>query len=760
MGDDPMRKPAYLCPATSFEKYADTEMPQKNGIVSVLAGKNGYECAQVLICTEEDVSFDVYISDLVDENGESYFANNIEIFAEKFIYLDRNWQTNGLPTGNYPDALIPIEKAKIYGENVVKANTNRGIWLELFIPKEQKAGVYTGTLTVQTGQTLSIPVRLEVLNIIIPDHTGAQSLFHTNYEHMAHYEKGDMPELYGKYLQYLLKHRICQTDFSLAGYDDAGIEQFCQDAADMCRQGYNTINIPSVDKVIDNYTTFDEKYITKYCVALAKKSLEVGIDLPARIAFYDWRIDEPFCCNYYPGQVESAVERFREATAQAAEICKADPAFDSVFGQQVAESVRNACHVITDYYERAYFPATPRPDRYGKHYSYPREKVTLCPKFDGYDTQDQIEQYEPCQKRWWYGCNTPGAPFVGYHIDDAVFSPRIIGGLQARYHVEGNLYWANNIYTEVNTTGQPLWLDDPYQTAHRGSGANGEGALLYPGSFYGVDGPIGCIRLKNIREGYQDFDVFRQVIDRYQALGSSFEAVYDRMTSSLRQGTKIDSIHGDYTLVHEALLRLSEAALSNLGLTLQAVLNEDSVCYILKTLQPCSVYVEGKRIAEDNGAFCISMPYLTDGWFLVKIRCDEVVREIPLFQGKGVDITINEVLFSKGAVTSNSGEVILNKDEVRREITVNLEKPGEIRVDLGSEVKQGETLGFEIRTTQPCYVTVYAEGYEQEKRRFMTIPRWNRIEIPTNTKDFLTHAVVVQFEEAGKYGFGAVYVHR
>ena len=74
----------------------------------------------------------------------------------------------------------------------------------------------------------------------------------------------------------------------------------------------------------------------------------------------------------------------------------------------------------------------------------------------------------------------------------------------ARYGIVGNLYWANNIYTEINTTGKPLFLDDPYQTAHRGFGANGDGAILYPGSIYGVDGPVGCIRLKNIREGNQD----------------------------------------------------------------------------------------------------------------------------------------------------------------------------------------------------------------------------------------------------------------
>ena len=284
--------------------------------------------------------------------------------------------------------------------------------------------------------------------------------------------------------------------------------------------------------------------------------------------------------------------------------------------------------------------------------------------------------------------------------------------------------------------------------------------MLYPGSFYDVDGPIGCIRLKNIREGHQDFDIFRQVMERYQMLGGSFEDIYDRITSSLCQGTKIDSIRSDYTLVHKALLRLSEAALSNLGLTMQTALREDSVCYILKTEQPCKVYVADREIPKKDGTFCISMPYLTDGWFTIKVVCDGMVREIPLFQGKGVDITINEVLFSAGSITSDNAEITLNKDEVRREITINMEKPGKIRVDLGAKVKQGEAIGFELRTTQPCYVTVYAEGYEQEKQRFMTIPRWNRIEVPTKIKDFQTRGIIIQFEEAGKFGFGALYIHR
>ena len=37
---------------------------------------------------------------------------------------------------------------------------------------------------------------------------------------------------------------------------------------------------------------------------------------------------------------------------------------------------------------------------------------------------------------------------------------------------------------------------------------NGEGSLFYPGKDAGIDGPVASIRLKNLRDGMEDYEYF------------------------------------------------------------------------------------------------------------------------------------------------------------------------------------------------------------------------------------------------------------
>lgn len=749
-----------LRPVSSFLKFTEEipvdAIPEQES-VSVLAARNGYECAQLLVFAQEEIDCFISVSDLTGPEGSCYDAENVKVYAEKYIFVDRNWQKNGLPTGNYPDALIPLEVAGRNGETKVSAGKNRGFWLEFFVPADQKPGIYRGCVTVTAEQAMTVPVELEVLELRIPELTGVRTLFHTNFEHMSRYENGDMRQMYDVYLQYLLKHRICQTEF-VPG--DASINTFVEKAAALCAQGYNTINLPSVEKKVDGYSTYDDVCLEKYLYALAVKSLQCGTDMIKMVAFYDWRIDEPFLCEYAPGQVEDAVERFSQCADRVAEQCVRETAFQGVFGKQIIASLRKVCHIITDYYVQPYAVGRQKTDKAGRPYQYPMEKVSLCPKFDGYDTQALAAPYEVCQERWWYGCNTPNAPFIGYHIDDAGFSPRLVGGLMARNGIAGNLYWANNIYTEINTTGKPLFLDDPYQTAHRGYGANGDGALLYPGSFYGITGPIGSIRLKQIREGNQDWDILQQVSRRYRQADACFWDIYDRQLSFLSEGTKIDSVYADYGPVHQAIMRLSEAAMSPVGLVVKVQTQADGAWYTVQTACDSEIYVDSNAVAEEDGKYIFFQSYSYGRWFELRVCTEKLCYTIPLYGGEGMQIILHETLFENDAVCTDSGTVTRNTDEIRRELTVALERPGTVHIDIGTQVKAGQEIGFEIKTVEPCYCTVWADSYEKEKKRIYTIPRWNRIQISTNTVDFCTSGINIQFETVGKVGIGDVYIRR
>ena len=87
-----------------------------------------------------------------------------------------------------------------------------------------------------------------------------------------------------------------------------------------------------------------------------------------------------------------------------------------------------------------------------------------------------------------------------WQIDFPVLSYRIAPWLNRRYGVTGLLYW-----TTVCWTGPPRnpWDDPGFRMRF-----NGEGALFYPGDDAGIEGPIATIRLKNLRDGMEDYEYF------------------------------------------------------------------------------------------------------------------------------------------------------------------------------------------------------------------------------------------------------------
>ena len=637
-------------------------------------------------------------------------------------------------------------------KNRIPAGKTKGVWIEFFIPSDQPAGIYRGQIEVEAEESCTVAVELEVLALSIPQENHVKTLFHTNYEHMSHYEKGDMPSMYDKYLRYLMEHRICQTDIGGGGYTMESIPGFCDKAFQLCLEGLSTIGIPTVEKKLEGWSTFDEDHLSACIYGLACKSLEAGMDVVSKAVVYDWRIDEPFFVNYKPGQVEDAVNRFSAAIAGARRMCEQNPAFDSDFGRQIIRSVEGVRHIITDYAEKTYPPNNQKLDANGNPYRYNLKEVTLCPKYDGYNDPEQIAMYAQCQERWWYGCNAPGAPFPSYHLDDALYCPRLISWMMARYNIVGNLYWANNIYTEFNT-GKVLFLDDPYTMAHQGTGANGEGRILYPGAQYGVDGPVGCMRIKNIREGHQDWEILRATEQIYGKCGSSFLPTLDYLMSSVCDGVKVESVHGSFDSLHESVLRL--AAVAAQGILVEAKPEKDGVTYCVRT--DLDVTVCEVQTFEQDGWHIFRMPYVCDAWFTLKIG-DQL--RIPLYQGGGMKILLHEELFDRGAVRADHSPVTINRDEVRREITVDMAAADHVFVELGTTVHEGQTLGLELRTTEPCTCVFYADGYENHSFRITTAVRWNRIEIPTDYSGFETTGIHIVFEQPRKAGLGAVYIHR
>ena len=79
-------------------------------------------------------------------------------------------------------------------------------------------------------------------------------------------------------------------------------------------------------------------------------------------------------------------------------------------------------------------------------------------------------------------------------------SYRIAPWLNRRYGITGLLYWSTCYW---GSPERNPW-DEP---GFRGYW-NGEGALLYPGSDAGIEGPVASMRLKSLRDGMEDYEYF------------------------------------------------------------------------------------------------------------------------------------------------------------------------------------------------------------------------------------------------------------
>ncbi|GAF86593.1 unnamed protein product [marine sediment metagenome] len=84
-----------------------------------------------------------------------------------------------------------------------------------------------------------------------------------------------------------------------------------------------------------------------------------------------------------------------------------------------------------------------------------------------------------------------------WHIDRPLTVYRIPTWINWQYNISGLLYWT----TVVNLSNP--WTNPEFGATSR---MNGGGYLLYPGAPCGIDGPVACMRLKNLRDGMDDYE--------------------------------------------------------------------------------------------------------------------------------------------------------------------------------------------------------------------------------------------------------------
>ena len=474
--------------------------------VEVFAARGETESVQVVVTATDGSLRNVSaeMSPLKNQTEASLPAQNVTLYREVFIPIRYSSPQATEPPGLIADPLVPfvnpytgarvpeprwrdkgMEGARFGAVGFdLWQDRHQPLWVDVQIPKDAAPGVYNGTFSVraQNAERATIPVRVTVWDFVLPDGPTHENHF-GNFSYVARYYKLDENSekyrlLEDKYIAALAMHRLNPplprrlypkvAEDGAVVFDEATDRQITDFV-----QRYHVTNfeVPRAP-FRDVLTTGRAKAIRYYqwwYVYLQKKGWAERA--------YLYMLDEPNTKEVY--------EEVRQ------------------LGALVHEAAPNLRRLVVEQ------PYTQNPD-----WGTLDQAVDIwCPLFAFLEETSIQRVQSEGNAVWSYTALCQRAP--SYHpdyqkvkndnppywqIDFPVLSYRIAPWLNRRYGVTGLLYWTTVCWTSPQR--------NPWDSPGFRVNFNAEGELFYPGEDAGIDGPITTIRLKNLRDGMEDYEYF------------------------------------------------------------------------------------------------------------------------------------------------------------------------------------------------------------------------------------------------------------
>ena len=412
----------------------------------------------------------------------------------------------------YPDPLVPLELVKTFN---IDAGKSQSIWADIYIPKSAPNGVYNGIVSVsEDGEvTRQIPVQLSVYNFTLPDQPSAKVMgilssgaIMGRHVTAGTYYNWSSPEglraqaITDKYFQFFHRHKmallgenecpvadhpcdssITRLDGSLYtashGYDGPGVGT---PAGVFSIGTYGTWNWMGQDETAmwqhtNNWATWFQSNLPGTQTFLYLQDEPHSSDaLSNNETWARWMLENPG-----PGKAIPSLVTTNPVTAQAAIPSLSIP----------MTGMDGTCP----------------------------PGVNLCDTASLTADAAAFYQTTPGHDLWGYN---DGRPSSGSAMteDDGV-ALRTIPWVQSKMNINRWMYWYVNpdgtkdLFQDPVTFGTVQYRDYANGESGNDGCSNGNGALvmygtdLYnPQDSYGVDGPIGTVRLKEWRRGIQDAD--------------------------------------------------------------------------------------------------------------------------------------------------------------------------------------------------------------------------------------------------------------
>ena len=561
-----------LANTTLWEAYNTENILQTDSVISgrevtnnnplELSGlKNETVNTQLMIKANSTISsYSLKMGTLYAENGSRVNPEDFNVYVEKYLHVtkksaEKNSSSYGWRgEGDYPDGLVPMDRIIKANENTITNGNQQGIWIDLKINKNAKAGSYTGNAVLTlNGINYDIPISVTIYDAMMEDALHNKScyliwndMFETTYGEGANSNTAYTQRIY---YDYLLDYRV--NAGGITNYDRYDTyEQFAIDFAN---------DVAFNDKITTYRLPTDGSYesIHGYFSALINKNKELW-DEGYKISFFDKIIlyvdDEPTepTDSNIPDAWENSVKAHQTNFNNAINALK-----NNLDGYPVLKNsfinTRNVLPMNCDYanitggsykygflnMQTGYYP-----NLFNSTYI-----DTPCPTFDHLDVESERNSYfSTFDKVWFYGCCVPVLPYPSYHLDTSLIGQRMIRWMQYYYGVEGEIYYCINNFRRSDYDGHNDEDRDPWSDPFSYGYGAGDGMLVYPGQKYDVIGPLPSMRLENIRNSQQDYEYFYMIDQRiaeYNAIhGTYYTSCYDIIANycnNMFSGTQINN---------------------------------------------------------------------------------------------------------------------------------------------------------------------------------------------------------------------------
>lgn len=497
----------------------------------IKAARNEVESFQVIVgAVNKNIRVTgAEITDLTGVNGV-IGKENILLYREEYARVRRSSSRAQLPPGLYPDPLVPFinpltgnpiepftQYRKRWGEPFISSGfemyalpfdvwkgQNQPIWVDVYVPVDTPAGEYKGTFSVTldnvpeqygpktdtiTIRAYSVPVTLTVWDFTLPDGP----------THKNHFGSVDwiIPGLFGaepdseksmeielRYCKLMSDHRINPPipENYMPEVNSDGSLKIIPERHQMLKNFMDDLHVTDFqipNAPFSDITTKNREKAIRYYKDIYKYLKENGWDKRA----YLYMLDEPNLKENY--------EYVLELGALAHE---AEPEL--------------RCLVVEQTYKQD--PAWPDID--------PAVDI-WCPLWAFIDRNSIDSKLAHGDEVWSYTALSQRAPQYHplydevkdydspyWHIDATLTSYRVPTWINWQYNITGLLYWSSVQIARSRAGIMDPWLLPAFSESD--SQFNGGGYLIYPGVPCGIDGPISCIRLKNVRDSMEDWEYF------------------------------------------------------------------------------------------------------------------------------------------------------------------------------------------------------------------------------------------------------------